>query len=243
VMGIGRDLYKLALMDLFGLVAVQLPRPGVTPWAPAGAASVPFGDAVGALLTSRLDHIWGDAVLKKSGDGEEAGDDDEQVPDQPRFGDWQPIFRPYFPEWRENLEFPEPESREGFFVFRVSWGKDFWRLVAMSDDDTLDDLATVILRSLKFDFDHLYEFVYRDRMGATVAINHPEMEGPWADQITIGELPMEPGQAMQFHYDFGDDWRFDVKLERIEPPDARIKAPAVLEKYGKAPKQYGDLDE
>ena len=46
VMGIGRDLYKLALMDLFGLVAVEPPRPGVTPWAPAGVASVPFGDAV-----------------------------------------------------------------------------------------------------------------------------------------------------------------------------------------------------
>ena len=46
VMGIGRDLYKLALMDLFGLVAVEPPRPGVTPWVPAGVASVPFGDAV-----------------------------------------------------------------------------------------------------------------------------------------------------------------------------------------------------
>ena len=68
-------------------------------------------------------------------------------------------------------------------------------------------------------------------------------EGPWADQVTIGELPMEPGQAMQFHYDFGDDWRFDVKLERIEPPDARIKAPAILEKHGKSPKQYPDWDE
>ena len=113
----------------------------------------------------------------------------------------------------------------------------------MSDDDTLDDLATTILRSLKFDFDHLYEFIYRDRMGATVAINHPEMdEGPWATQVTIGELPTEPGQTMVFHYDFGDDWRFDVKLERIEPPDAKIKAPAILEKHGKSPKQYPDWD-
>jgi hypothetical protein len=245
-MGVGRDLYKLALMDLFGLVAVELPAAGVTPWAPAGIAPAPFGDAVCALLTARLDRIWGDAVLKEPEDGEEAGeagDDDDEGPDRPRFGVWQPIFQPYFPDWRENLEFPEPESREGIFVFRVSWGKDVWRLIAMSDDDTLDDLATAILRSLRFDFDHLYEFVYRDRMGATAAIKHPEMdEGPWTTQVTIGELPMEPGQAMVFHYDFGDNWRFDVKLERIEPLDAGIKAPAILEKHGKSPKQYPDWD-
>ena len=96
----------------------------------------------GALLTSRLDRIWGDAVLKETEDDEEAGDDDDEGPERPRFGAWQPIFQPYFPEWRENLEFPEPESREGIFVFRVSLGKDIWRLIAMSDEDTLDDLAT-----------------------------------------------------------------------------------------------------
>jgi hypothetical protein len=43
---------------------------------------------------------------------------------------------------------------------------------------------------------------------------------------------------MQFHFDFGDNWRFDIKLERIEPPGAELKAPAILEEHGKPPEQY-----
>ena len=38
-------------------------------------------------------------------------------------------------------------------------------------------------------------------------------------------------------YDFGDNWRFDVKLERIEPA-GRIKKPRIVESHGKAPEQY-----
>ena len=68
-------------------------------------------------------------------------------------------------------------------------------------------------------------------------------EGPYTDEVTIGSLPLEPGQTMQFHFDFGDDWKFDVKLERIEPPGARIKAPRIMEKHGKSPEQYPSWDD
>jgi len=85
----------------------------------------------------------------------------------------------------------------------------------------------VILRSVKFDNDHLHEFSYRDRMGARVSVHHPAMdEPPYTDQVKIGTLPLEPGQTMDLTYDFGDNWPFTVKLERIEPPDAKLKAPA-----------------
>jgi hypothetical protein len=145
--------------------------------------------------------------------------------------------------YRQNLEFPEPEERHGTFVFRVSLGKGVWRRIAMPADETLDDLADWILRSVKFGSDHLYEFITRDRLGATLKIVHPYMEeGPSTDEVAIGDVPLEPGQTMQFHYDFGDDWRFDVKLERIEPPEAKIKAPAILERHGKAPEQYPHSD-
>ena len=97
---------------------------------------------------------------------------------------------------------------------------------------------------MKFDSDHLYQFEYRDRLGATVTANHPAMdEGPWADQIPIGTLPLEPGQSMELEYDFGDRWGFNVKLERIEPPDAKVKAPAIREKHGKSPEQYPRWDD
>jgi hypothetical protein len=38
-------------------------------------------------------------------------------------------------------------------------------------------------------------------------------------------------------------WHLTVKLDRIEPPDAKLKAPRILESHGSAPKQYPDWDD
>ncbi len=43
---------------------------------------------------------------------------------------------------------------------------------------------------------------------------------------------------MELLYDFGDSWRFTIKLERIEPRGAKMKTPRILESHGKAPAQY-----
>jgi hypothetical protein len=236
--GIGLDFYLLALMDLFGLIAVEQPRRPISPWRPAGVQHVSFGDAVFTLLSSQFD-----TLLRDDFPEDEDEDQEEGVPEVPRFGVWQPLFQPYFPQWRQNLELPRPEPREGTFVFRVSLGK-VWRLIAMPAGDTLDDLLGWILRSVNFDSDHLYEFIYRDRLGAAVRAVHPYVEeGPRADEVPIGTLPLEPGQVMELVYDFGDYWEFTVKLERIEPPGAKVKAPRILESHGKAPAQYPSWDE
>ena len=262
--GVGRQFFLLALMDLFGLVEVVHPTRPITPWAPAAVRHVPFGDAIFTLMTTQLHPIWGKYVSETEDNDQEDEDEfededveedededkDEEIEDQedraleqPQFGAWQPVFQPYFPLWQENLRLPEPTLRQGMFVFRVSLGK-VWRLIAMPANQTLDDLVGVILRSVKFDSDHLYKFSYRDRMGARVSVHHPAMdEPPYTDEVKIGTLPLEPGQTMDLTYDFGDNWPFTVKLERIEPPDAKLKAPRILESHGEAPQQYPDWDD
>jgi pRiA4b ORF-3-like protein len=231
---IGREFYQLALMDLFGLVEVEQPPRGVTPWCPAAVQHTPFGDALFALLADRLlckKHDW-------------FAEEDSSQP--PRFGEWQPIFQPYFPEWCKNLHVPEIEQREGIFLFRVSLGKA-WRRIALRDGDTVDDLVTWILKSVDFDSDHLYELRYRDPFGRTMRILHPYMaeqgDGPSGAEVSLGELPLLPSQSMTLVYDFGDNWHFDVKLEAIEPPEAKIKTPHILEKHGIAPEQYPSWEE
>jgi pRiA4b ORF-3-like protein len=246
VPGIYRRFYLLALMDLFGILEVEQPRRPVTTWSPAGVKHLPFGDAVFTLIAaSEFDFLRGEDLPQEEDEDQEDEDQEDGAPELPRFGAWQSLFQPYFPEWRENLKFPESEPREGEFIFRVTLGK-IWRLIAMPADTTLDDLVSWILRSVQFDSDHLYEFKYRDRLGASVSAGHPAMdEGPWAAEIPIGTLPLEPGQTMQLVYDFGDNWRFTVKLERIEPPGTKAKAkgPRILESHGKAPLQYEEWDE
>jgi hypothetical protein len=210
-------------------------------------------------MTTRLHPIWGTHFAELEHDEQEDEDkelEDDELKDEegqfedwvdealelPRFGAWQPILQPYFPLWQKNLVLPQLKPRQGTFVFRVSLGK-IWRLIATPTNATLDDLVDVILRSVKFDNDRLHQFTYRDRMGATVRVNHPATsEAPFSDQVRIGTLPLEPGQTMELIYDFGDNWPFTVKLERIEPVASR-KAPRILESHGKAPKQYGDWDD
>jgi hypothetical protein len=237
--GIDRDFYNLALLDLFGLMRVEQPRRPVAPWCPAGVKHLPFGDAVFTLLIAELFDSFG--LIYR---GSEL-DDDEDAAEAgvPQFGAWQPLFAPYFPEWQQNLEIPIPEPREGTFVFRVSV-QDVWRLIAMPAESTLDDLVTMILRSVNFDDEHLYAFTYRDRMGAKVRVVHAFMDGEGActEDVEIGTLPLEPGQSMELHYDFGDDWRFNVKLVRIDPPSTKAKAPRILEEHGKSPKQYANWE-
>ena len=231
---IGREFYQLALMDLFGLLEVEQPPPRVTPWCPAAVRHVPFGDALCTLLAER--------ILSSTS----AFDEEEVSLQPPCFGEWQPIFQPYFPEWRENLHIPEISPRKGSFIFRVALGK-VWRLIALRAGDTVDDLVSWILKSVEFDSDHLYELRCPDRFGRTLRIMHPYMEeegeGPSGAEVRLGELPVMPGQSMTLVYDFGDNWRFDVKLEAMEPPGAKIKAPRILESHGKAPEQYPSWDE
>ncbi len=208
--GIGRHFFLLALLDLFGLLRVEHPGEPVQPWLPTRVQSTPFGDAVFTVLGNwQFSDEW-----------------DEEAAAAPQLGLWQPLFQPYFLEWRDNLTLPEVEARTGTFVFRVSLAKETWRQIAMPADATLDDLAAWILDSVGFDDDHLYEFEFANRMGATVRASHPACEEPpFTDEVEIATLPLTPGQSMKFHFDFGDDWRFNVELERIEPVEARIKAP------------------
>jgi hypothetical protein len=49
-------------------------------------------------------------------------------------------------------------------------------------------------------------------------------------------LPVK--DTMKFVFDFGDNWRFLLRLERIDPPDPKVPEPTVIESVGQAPKQY-----
>jgi hypothetical protein len=236
VFGISRSFYLLALMDLFGLMEVEQPRSPVQPWCPAGVKHVPFGDALFTPLARRTFLGW-DTTAEED---EEDDDEDEDEAGEVHLGHWQALFQPYFPAWQNNLVISTAKPRKGVFIFRVSLGK-VWRRIAMPARATLEDLARWILDSVDFDDDHLYEFIYRSRLGTEVRSGHPFCEeGPVTTEVRLGELPLQPGQVMRFVFDFGDNWQFDVKLESIEPSGKKIKAPCILEQKGKAPQQYGD---
>jgi hypothetical protein len=226
---------NLALLDLFGLVALEPGKPQAGKgWTIARVHRLPFGDAllkyVFQLRFSENDSL--NHILE--------GESQAEIV----FGELQPALRPFFPEWRNNLVLPRTEFRDGTYIFRVSLGKT-WRQILIPGHKTLDELSAIILRAFQFeDADHLYRFIYKNRFGTLTEVNHPYVEEPpFTSEVRIGELPLRVGASLTYNFDFGEDWRFEVRLERVDPPDPKIKKPVIVESHGKAPQQYPNWDE
>ena len=48
---------------------------------------------------------------------------------------------------------------------------------------------------------------------------------------------------MIYNYDFGDNWLFDVTLERIDPPHPGARLYRIGDRHGEAPEQYPSWEE
>lgn len=218
----------LALLELFGLMAVERAEPDEgQSWRVTEVRHTPFGDE---LLQIVFNEIEQELFAHQNCTAE--------------FGHWQPILRSYFPRWVNNLMIAEPKFRDGAYYFKVSLGKP-WRRIAIPAKSDLDDLAECIIRAFDFDGDHLYGFQFAARDGHQIHVEHPEIDDAetHTDKLTIGELPLSERQSMQFEYDFGSNWQFEVQLERIEPEGAKISKPTIVESRGKAPVEYEIDDE
>jgi hypothetical protein len=51
------------------------------------------------------------------------------------------------------------------------------------------------------------------------------------------------GSKLQFLFDYGDDWRFQVEMIGMGEKAAKTRYPRVLAEVGEAPPQYPDPDE
>jgi hypothetical protein len=146
-------------------------------------------------------------------------------------------------ELRSTLPREIPKSVKGNFVFKVSVSPKVWRPMALSSDHTLDDLHYSIQEAFDFDADHLYAFYMDNRWDSEERFESPDSEeGPHADEVKIGELGLAANQSFIYHFDFGDDWRFDVQLLEIKTEEPLLKEPKILEIHGEAPEQYPEAE-
>ena len=150
-------------------------------------------------------------------------------------------FVPLFPEGELQKTLPREGVKfvDGTYVFKVSLAKDLWRRIEISAEHTLLDLHRAIQRAYNFDDDHLYSFFMDGRAWSYERFVSPyEEEGPWVDDVRIGELGLFIGQNILYLFDYGDEWHFRVELEEIRTEGRKPRKPKIIEKEGKAPKQY-----
>ncbi|GEM_PF-1569175 len=68
---------------------------------------------------------------------------------------------------------------------------------------------------------------------------HPLASGPDASKMRIRDLNLRMKQSILYIFDYGDEHRFEVKLAGTNPDAPKdIQYPRVLEKKGRAPRQY-----
>lgn len=219
--------HNLALMELFGLVEIEDGAPvDKKGWQIRDVRATRWGQALLASLWLHLGDNWEFWTQLAH---------PYRVPP----GALQPFIQPYRPGWRRVLDFPADEFQPGSYVFKVSLADDLWRQIVIRDLSTLEDLSNAILDAFDFDHDHLYRFVYPTRFGMEAEVVHPYMdETPSTDEVRIGDLPAQVGFRMIYNYDFGDNWLFDVSLERIELPQQDPTSYRIIDREGASPEQY-----
>jgi len=110
------------------------------------------------------------------------------------------------------------------------------RTIQIRGDQTLTDLHIAINDAFNRDDDHLYGFFVPD--GPGLYGGKELMLG-----ALLSSLNLRVGRVLRYHFDFGDDWIHDVKVEAVGEVVANEKYPKVIQKVGESPPQYGDDDE
>ncbi len=233
-------LNNVALLEMFGLMTVKSGKPSL---------------GKGWRIQKLEWQPWGLALLELVRRAYEVNDLDWTSTLNPTvpFNELQPSLAPYFPEWQQVLTWPDIPVQKGRHIFKVTMERGgCWRRLAILGTATLADLSDLILRSVLFDDDHLYCFTYRDAIGREQMTYDPRSNNELtSDLAMIGTIGLQPGDRLEYLFDFGDSWQFDLELESIESselePPAKVKGRGkqakqmlgeVLESSGKAPKQY-----
>jgi len=240
------DAWSFQLMARFGLIVTrgdrgEMQEPSSRGWFPGEMKATEWGQAVASrLIQTTLEMLPEDDENELSVYAAMDLDDSAQEQVVAR------AFQPCFPELREWLRPPSAQFLEGRYAFKITLSdyEPLMRRIVFDADCSLDRVAVEILKEFKFDFDHLYRFSYRDRMGQSWEVLSPEVEeGISGAEIAVGNMDVKEGTNIEFLFDFGQCWSFNLHLEKILPPDPEAKPCVILERFGKPPSQYPGLDD
>ena len=129
-------------------------------------------------------------------------------------------------------------------VLSISLGTGCYRHVKICSSSTLYELHQFILEIFEFDDDHLHAFFMSNSFwDKENGYYSPYLEGKlkFSTDFKLCDFNLEKGSKFLYVFDFGDEWRFSIKVLRLE--SEAIKMPIVIKSVGEAPCQYEDYDD
>jgi hypothetical protein len=120
------------------------------------------------------------------------------------------------------------------------------RTFALAGDQTLELLHVLLRGAFGWDDDHLYSFWLDGRFWGDADSEYTAPfeteEGTQTADVPLDRLGLEPGRRIAYIFDFGDEWRVDLRVADVRPAGDE-KLPSLLASRGEAPPQYPDYDE
>ena len=126
-------------------------------------------------------------------------------------------------------------------VYPVGMGREVYRKIEILGGATLDDLCRTIINSFDFIHEHMYEFCMDNRMYSDYSYQSAPKRGEASTRIKLDRLQLQEKQKFLLHYDFGDDWQFVIRVEKIIQVAEEIK-PRVTKEKGEIV-QYPDFED
>ncbi|MGI8310097.1 plasmid pRiA4b ORF-3 family protein [Saccharopolyspora hattusasensis] len=106
-----------------------------------------------------------------------------------------------------------------------------WRRVLMPASATLGDLHEVIQIAFAWDGDHLHGFTVGRRQ-----YGDPYFDFEYDEHgITLAAAFARARKPITYTYDFGDDWRHEITLEKVVEPTPAATLPICMDGRGDAP--------
>jgi hypothetical protein len=129
-----------------------------------------------------------------------------------------------------------------FHVYHKS-AKSRGRRIEIKGGHTLGDLDATIRDAFGYDwFDHLSEF-YPGRPGRSEGFGeiYPDSSGPGSKR-RISSLGLQPGDRLEYIYDFGDYVQHVIELEAIVEPERGVEYPHIVTKVKSRSKKSSDME-
>ena len=135
-------------------------------------------------------------------------------------------------------------------VWGMYFAEDCVRVIEMDSEASLLDLHDAIQDAVEFDRDHPFEFIAgrhcrnRKVVFAQDASRWDEEAAIYADIKLADVYPLPKDCRLFYHFDFGDDWYFEIRKLRKRPfePEPNVRYPRVTERIGPNPVQYPDYE-
>lgn len=100
-------------------------------------------------------------------------------------------------------------------IYPAGNGRNVYRVIEISGQDSLDKLCGVILDAYNFIDEHLYEFCMDNRMYSEYSYQSDPEFGQRSTRTHSDRLRLKEKQKFTLHYDFGDDWMFVIFVQKI----------------------------